>query len=115
MEEDCKSVDAEYYKKVLQQLMRVHIPQKRPQYANDRWKLHHDNARPHVSHLMAKHLARLGVRVVPHTPYRPDLAPCDFFLNARLKKNLKGRRFESRNAIIGAVQAILKKPPLNAF
>jgi hypothetical protein len=32
--------------------------------------------------------------VVPHPPYSPDLAPCDFFLFSRLKRTLKGKRFQ---------------------
>jgi len=29
-----------------------------------------------------------------HAPYSPDLAPCDFFLFPRMKKNMKGHRYE---------------------
>ena len=32
-------------------------------------------------------------------PYSPDLAPCDFFLFRRLKKVLKGHRFEATEDI----------------
>ena len=32
-----------------------------------------------------------GVYVLEHSPYSPDLVPCDFFLFPRLKKNLAGR------------------------
>jgi hypothetical protein len=32
--------------------------------------------------------------MVPHPPYSPDLAPCDFFLFPRLKSTLKGKRFQ---------------------
>ena len=31
------------------------------------------------------------VYVLEHSPYSPDLVPCDFFLFPRLKKNLAGR------------------------
>jgi hypothetical protein len=33
--------------------------------------------------------------IVPHSPYSPDLAPCDFALFPYLKMKLKGRRFET--------------------
>jgi hypothetical protein len=39
-------------------------------------------------------LAKHSIPVVPHPPYSPDLAPCDFFLFPRLKSTLKGKRFE---------------------
>ncbi|PNF16982.1 hypothetical protein B7P43_G03143, partial [Cryptotermes secundus] len=35
------------------------------------------------------------VTVLPHPPYSPDLAPCDFFLFHRVKAKLRGRRFQS--------------------
>jgi hypothetical protein len=33
--------------------------------------------------------------VIPHTPYSPDLVPCDFFLFPKMKLKLKGRRFDT--------------------
>jgi hypothetical protein len=33
--------------------------------------------------------------IVPHPPYSPDLAPCDFALFAKLKMKLKGQHFET--------------------
>jgi hypothetical protein len=33
--------------------------------------------------------------VIPHPPYSPDLAPCDFFLFPKMKMKLKGRRFDT--------------------
>jgi hypothetical protein len=33
--------------------------------------------------------------VIPHPPYSPDFAPCDFFLFPKMKLNLKGRRFDN--------------------
>jgi len=35
------------------------------------------------------------IAVIPHPPYFPDLAPCDFFLVPKLKLKLKGRRFDA--------------------
>jgi len=34
-------------------------------------------------------LAKYNMTVIPHPPYSPDLAPCDFFLFPRMK----GKRF----------------------
>jgi len=31
--------------------------------------------------------------VIPHPPYSPDLAPCDFFLFPRMKCQIKGKCF----------------------
>jgi len=34
-----------------------------------------------------------NMTVIPHPPYSPDLAPCDFFLFPRRKGQMKGKRF----------------------
>jgi hypothetical protein len=39
-------------------------------------------------------LAKHSIPIVPHPPYSPDSAPCDFFLFPRLKSTLKGKRFQ---------------------
>jgi hypothetical protein len=45
--------------------------------------------------------------IVPHAPYSPDLAPCDFALFPKLKMKLKGRRFETVSDIRSESQAVL--------
>jgi hypothetical protein len=37
--------------------------------------------------------------VIPHPPYSPDLAPCDFFLFPKMKLKLEGRRFDTTEEI----------------
>ena len=37
----------------------------------------------------------MGIKTVPHRPYSPDLAPCDFWLFPKLKENLRGGRYET--------------------
>jgi transposase len=44
--------------------------------------------------------------VVPHPPYSPDLAPCNF-LFPRLKIKLKGRRFDTTEASEAESQTVL--------
>lgn len=41
--------------------------------------LHHDNAAPHTAKVTTKYLKKERVELLPHPPYSPDLAPCDFF------------------------------------
>jgi hypothetical protein len=33
--------------------------------------------------------------VIPHSPYSPDLAPCEFILFPEIKLKLKGHRFDT--------------------
>jgi hypothetical protein len=53
--------------------------------------------------------------VMPHPPYSPDLAPCDFFLFPKLKMKLKGRRFQTLEEIQAESQAVLNTLGENDF
>ena len=37
----------------------------------------------------------MGIKTVPHPPYSPDLASCDFWLFPKLKEKLRGCRYET--------------------
>ncbi|PNF43638.1 hypothetical protein B7P43_G00695, partial [Cryptotermes secundus] len=52
-------------------------------------------------------LAKNKMAVVPHQPYSPDLAPCGFFLFAKMKVKLKGRRFDKVEEIQAETQTVL--------
>ena len=56
-------------------------------------------------------LEEQGLSTLPHPPYSPDLAPCDFWLLSTIKKELKGRRSESdeelEEAAMDAIDSIL--------
>jgi hypothetical protein len=43
----------------------------------------------HTSFAVREFLARHNITTLPHPPYSPDLAPCDFFLFPKLKSHLK--------------------------
>jgi hypothetical protein len=45
--------------------------------------------------------------VIPHPPYSPDLALCDFFLFPKIKLKLKGRRFDTTEEIQAESQKVL--------
>jgi len=50
----------------------------------------HDNAKPHTVAASSAAIESIEFQVVPHPPYSPYMAPCDFWLFAALKKHLKG-------------------------
>ena len=54
-----------------------------------------DNAPVHNSILVTDYLSKMGIKTVPHPPYSPDLAPCDFSLFPKLKGNLRGCHYET--------------------
>ncbi|UYV64057.1 hypothetical protein LAZ67_2006419 [Cordylochernes scorpioides] len=55
----------------------------------------HDNARPHTSSKTVSTIIKLGFEVLEHPAYSADLVSSDYFLFGLLKKELKGRRFDS--------------------
>ena len=56
----------------------------------------YDNAPPHrASNDFAK---SFGFEVLPHPAYSPDLSPCDFYLFSAMKREMKGREFDSLKA-----------------
>jgi hypothetical protein len=45
--------------------------------------------------------------VIPHTPYCPDLAPCDFFLFPKMKLKLIGCWFDTTEEIQAESRRVL--------
>jgi hypothetical protein len=45
--------------------------------------------------------------IIPHSPYFPDLEPCDFFLFPKMKLKKKGRGFDSAEDIQTESQRVL--------
>jgi len=89
-----QTVNKEFYKTVLQHLcnaVRRHCPEK---WRSGNWILHHDNAPAQRAVTTNEFLAKHNIPSLPHPPYSPDLALCDFFLFPQLKKTTKGRRFD---------------------
>lgn len=87
-------VDAKRYQLQLIK-MRQALHEQRPEYAHrhETVLLQHDNARPHVSILVKNTIADFGWEVLPHPPYSPDIAPCDYHLFRSMQHGLSEQRF----------------------
>ncbi|KMQ87532.1 mariner mos1 transposase [Lasius niger] len=110
-----QTVNKEYYLGVMRRL-RENIRRKRPDLWKDNsWILHHDNAPSHKAIIVQEFLAKNTTNVIDQAPYSPDMAPCDFFLFPKLKLPLRGRRFESIDAIKENSQKVLKLIPQSAY
>ena len=57
--------------------------------------LHQDNAPAYRSSLATSAVEAIGIDILSHPPYSPDLAPCDFYLFPKLKSKLRGEHFEN--------------------
>ncbi|UYV75786.1 hypothetical protein LAZ67_13001348 [Cordylochernes scorpioides] len=89
--------------------LREAVRLKRPErWQNNDWILHVGNARPHTAHVVLQFLAKHSTIQIPHPPYSPDLAPNDFFLYPKLKRNLKGRKFDNVDMIQAESKATLR-------
>ena len=70
--------------------------------------LHHA---PHKATIITKYLHNERMELLPRPPYKPDHAPCDFFLFPRIKKELKEKRFDKVENLARAVQAVAETIP----
>ena len=80
------TVNHAFYKDVLERL-RKWAQRVRRDIADD-WVLQHDNAPAHTALSFREFLAKKNIPLLPHPPYSPDLAPCDFYLFPKLKLKL---------------------------
>jgi transposase len=102
-----RTMNAEFYCSVLRPL-REDIQRKRPElWHAGNWMLHDDNAPSHRAVIMREFLAHNSIITLPHPPYSPDLAPCDFILFPKMKLQLKGRRFDRLEEIQQESQNVL--------
>ena len=108
-----QTVNAIFYLGVLKRLLH-RIRRIRPEYREGgSWRLLHDNAPSHRSTLVTDFLTRNRILTINHSPYSPDMAPCDFYLFGKLHLAMKGKRFASVEAIQKACTDILKDIPVN--
>ena len=97
----------EYYVEVLREF-RKRFHRKRPAlFKSGQWHFHQDNAPVHNSILVTDYLTKMGIKTVPHPPYSPDLAPCDFWLFPKLKENLRGCHYETIKEMKEAVTRVI--------
>ncbi len=82
-------VNADYIVMALRMFKR-RFRQKRPELAEQEWFFHWDNAPVHTAAKVQEWMAANSVQVIEHPPYSPDLAPADFFLFEKVKKELAG-------------------------
>ena len=85
------------------------IKRKRPHLERSGILLHHDNAPSHSSRIVVDTVNKLGIELLPHPPYSPDLAICDFWLFPNLKNRLRGNKYQSQEELRCAVNKHLRE------
>ncbi len=69
--------------------------------------LHQDNVPTHNALMTQARLMETGIDLLPHPAYSLHMAPSDYFLFPRLKRELRERRFPNLAALKGEVSRIL--------
>lgn len=103
-----KTITGQYYADLLDRF-NAKLREKRPHLSKKKVLFHHDNAPAHSSAIATAKWVELRYELLPHPPYSPDLAPCDFFLFPNMKKWLSGQRFSSNSEIINATNAYFEE------
>ena len=110
-----KSITGKYYKDVVLKKLKKYYQKRRPATGFKHVRLLHDNALAHTFAIVTVFLKKAKVTVLPHPPYSPDLAPCDFFLLPKLKAFLAGRKYQSRQALGSAIHQYLITVPKSVY
>ena len=82
-----------YANTVLSQVVHHLEEIKGPRLRTGKIHLLHDNSSSHKTQLVLDYLAENRIKVLPHPPYSPDLAPCDFWLFPLLTNRMTGSHF----------------------
>jgi len=85
--------------------IRRRITENTAPFGEEKVLFHHDNAPAHTSALAKAKLVELAYELLPHPPYSPGLAPCDFSLFPNLKQSLAGQKFASNEDVVAATEA----------
>jgi hypothetical protein len=71
-----------------------------------RWHVQANNARPHTAKKVTEFQAGKSIKRAPHSPYSPELAPCDFYLFGYIKGRPACASFEGPDQSLQAIHTI---------
>ncbi|CAF3751889.1 unnamed protein product, partial [Rotaria magnacalcarata] len=108
-----KIIDYNYYIENFLKLVIKELLKQRRSAGTKGIELLHDNARPHIHSDVINYLTEEGINIMPHPPHSSDLAPCDYWLNDYIKRNLTDQPNEK--SLARAVSTLMKKIPKEAF
>ena len=86
-----QTINREYHVKVLRKFSKRFLGKRPALFKTDQWHFHQDNTLVHNSILVTDYLAKMDIKIVPHSCYSPDLFPSDFWLFPKLR----GCRYET--------------------
>ncbi|XP_050663955.1 histone-lysine N-methyltransferase SETMAR-like [Leptidea sinapis] len=107
------SITADIYCEELNTMMEK-LAHLQPELVNRSSPLH-DNARPHTAQQTVSKLQKLGLEALRHPPYSPDLAPTDYYSFRNLDNFMKGKKFNTREAVQNAFEEFIASRPADFF
>jgi histone-lysine N-methyltransferase SETMAR len=66
--------------------------------------IHMDNSPIHKPKVAIQKIVSMRVKLAPHPPYSPNLAPSDFFLVGYIKQKIAGHEFVSPDDLLEAIR-----------
>ena len=104
-----QTVDKEYYVEVLREI-RMRFLGKRPAlFKSGQCHFQQDNAPVYYSILVTDYLTKMGMKTLPHPPYSPNLAPCDFWLFLKLRGFHYERIEEMKEAVTKVIDTLTQE------
>ena len=97
-----QTVNKEYYVEVLREIRKRFLGKSPALFISGQWHFRQDNAPVYISILITDYLTKMGIKTVPHPPYSPDLASCDF----RLFPKLRGCRYDRTEEMKEALKKV---------
>ena len=79
-----------------------------PHFEENRPIILQDNATPHNAAITRNFITNQGWALIDHPPYSPDLNPLDYDIFNRLKRPLRGKRFNNYNEIRNATEQAIQ-------
>ena len=74
-----------YYVEVLSEFRKRFQGKRQALFKSGQWHFHPDSEPVNNSILVTDYLTKISIKTVPHPPFCPDLAPCDFWLFPKLR------------------------------
>ena len=108
-------INAAWYLEILRNLHRAIQHNQTQAWRVNSWVLQHDGAPAHWSVMVQAFMNATETTVVDHPPYSPDLAPCDFWIFACIKKHLKGHRFNSVTELCDQIDTVISSVTQREF
>ena len=91
------------------------IPSEEVSTQSCQWHFHQDNAPVHNSILVADYSSKMGIKRVPHRPYSPHLAHCDFLLFPKLRGCNYETIEEMKEAVTKVIDTLTQEDLYGAF